>query len=142
MYRLRGHHLYCLLGFKGMGYSKEFAENMKQIHQHLRENPKTLIKIIHGPDCLCKKYPNDGKYHCQDKNIYIRDIQILQKLGLNIGQVLSWEEIEEHIQKNASPEDIQTFCKSCSWRDYGVCENGIQRIIDGKSLWEITWSSK
>ena len=28
MYKLRGHHLFCLLGYKGMGYSQEYVDNM------------------------------------------------------------------------------------------------------------------
>lgn len=137
MYQLRGHHLFCLLGFKGMGYSEEFAENMKKVHQHLRSNPNTLIQIIEGPDQLCEKYPNDGTYHCQDKNIYERDKQILNKLGLKVGQVLTWKEIEAQIKKQALPKDIQIYCESCSWRSYGVCEEGIKRILDGHGLREI-----
>ena len=40
MYKLRGHHLFCLLGYKGMGYSQEYVENMTVLHQSLRDNPK------------------------------------------------------------------------------------------------------
>lgn len=137
MYQLRGHHLFCLLGFKGMGYSKEFAENMKKVHQYLRSNPHTPIQIVEGPDQLCEKYPNDGTYHCKDQNIYERDAQILNKLGLKIGQVLTWNEIEKHIKNHAIPKDIQIYCESCSWRSYGVCEEGIQRILDGQGLREV-----
>ncbi|NLY80948.1 MAG: DUF1284 domain-containing protein [Lysinibacillus sp.] len=137
MYQLRGHHLFCLLGFRGMGYSKEFAENMKKVHQHLRANPKTPIQIIEGPDHLCEKYPNDGTYHCKDRNIYERDTQILNRLGIEIGSVLTWEEIEMHIKKHAIPEDIHTYCENCSWRSYGVCEEGIKRILNDEGLWEI-----
>jgi hypothetical protein len=137
MYKIRGHHLFCLVGFRGMGYSKEFAENMKRIHQELRKNPKTLIHIIECIDQICEKYPNCGKYHCQDENIYIRDKQILEKLGIQIGQTLTWEEIESRIQKFATPEDIDILCESCTWRSYGVCKAGIQRILNGEGLWEV-----
>lgn len=137
MYKLRGHHLFCLLGYRGMGYSPEYVENMTIIHQTLRSNPKTLIQLVKGPDQLCEKFPNSGVYHCQDKNIYDRDAAILEKMGLKIGQILKWENIEARIHKSVVPSDIPTLCETCSWRSYGVCEEGVQEILEGKGLREV-----
>jgi len=134
MFQLRGHHLFCLLGYRGMGYSEEYVKNMTRLHQTLRNYPKSFIELVKGPDQLCDKYPNSGPNHCQDQNIYERDAMILKKMGLSIGQILTWEDIEATIRKNAVPTDIQTICKSCSWRLFGVCEEGIQEIQDGKGL--------
>ena len=137
MYKLRGHHLFCLLGYRGMGYSEEYVENMTRLHQNLRENPKTLIQLVKGPDQLCEKYPNSGTYHCQDENIYERDAAILEKVGLKLGQILKWEDIESCIRKLVVPSDIQILCETCSWRSYGVCEEGIREIHEGKGLREV-----
>ncbi|MCC3355842.1 DUF1284 domain-containing protein [Bacillus sp. REN16] len=137
MYKLRGHHLFCLLGYRGMGYSKEYVENMTIVHQTLRKNSNTLVQIVKGPDHLCEKYPNSGEYHCQNTSIYDRDAMILEKMELRIGQILKWKDIESRIQKHVVSSDIQTVCESCSWRDYGVCEEGIQEMIDGKGLREV-----
>ena len=93
---------------------------MTRLHQTLRDDPKTWIQLVEGPDQLCEKYPNQGKYHCLDKNIYKRDSVILEKLGFKIGQILRWEEIEAHIRKHAVPSDISTVCESCSWRFWGL----------------------
>lgn len=134
MYKLRGHHLFCLLGYRGMGYSEEYVKNMTRLHQTLRETPSTLVEIVEGPDQLCAKFPNSGTYHCQDENIYLRDSVILEKLGLRIGQVLSWEEIEGCIRRSVVPSDIQIVCETCSWRSYGVCEEGIKEIHEMKGL--------
>ncbi|MED4015113.1 DUF1284 domain-containing protein [Sutcliffiella cohnii] len=134
MYRLRGHHLFCLLGYRGMGYSKEYVENMTKLHQTLRNDPDTWIQIVKGPDQLCEKYPNTGEYHCKDKTIYERDAAILEKMDLKIGQMLKWKDIEFRIRQHVVPTDIQTVCESCSWRTYGVCEEGVQEMLDGKGL--------
>ncbi|GAA2699399.1 hypothetical protein GCM10009865_05360 [Aeromicrobium ponti] len=120
-----------------MGYSKEYVENMTRLHQTLRNNSKTWIQLVKGPDQLCEKYPNSGEYHCQHDNIYERDSAILEKMELKIGQILKWEDIESHIQKYVVPSDIQTVCETCSWRLYGVCEEGIQEILEGKGLREV-----
>ena len=73
----------------------------------------------------------------KNNNIYERDAAILEKLGLKIGQILNWEDIESHIRKYIVPSDIQTVCETCSWRSYGVCEEGIQEILEGKGLREV-----
>lgn len=137
MYQLRGHHLFCLLGYRGMGYSKEYVENMTRLHQILRNNPKTLIQLVKGPDQLCEKYPNSGECHCQNDQIYERDSVILDKMDLKIGQILKWDDIESRIRKHVKPSDIQVVCETCSWRSYGVCEEGIREIHEGKGLREI-----
>ncbi len=134
MLKLRGHHLFCLLGYQGMGYSEEYVENMTSLHQLLKEQPETWVQLIEGPDQLCEKYPNSGEYHCQDQHIGDRDRVILEKLGLKIGQIIKWKDIETSIQKNVVPSDIEAVCETCSWRSYGVCEEGVQRILDGKGL--------
>jgi hypothetical protein len=121
-----------------MGYSEEYVENMTSLHQTLRENPETFIQLVKGPDQLCEKYPNSGTYHCENDPIYERDAAILEKLGLEIGQILKWEEVETRIQKLAVPADIQLVCETCSWRSYGVCEEGIQEIHEGKGLRKVT----
>ena len=137
MYKLRGHHLFCLLGYRGMGYSQKYVENMTRMHQTLRDNPRTWIQLVKGPDHLCEKYPNSGEYHCEHDDIYEMDAVILDKLGLNIGQILYWQVIESNIQKYALPSDIQTVCETCSWRSYGVCEEGIRDILAGQGLREV-----
>jgi uncharacterized protein len=134
MYKLRGHHLFCLLGYKGMGYSQEYVENMTRLHQSLRDDPETWVQLIEGPDQLCEKYPNSGEYHCQDRHIDKRDRVILEKLDLNIGQILKWKDIEDAIRKNVVPSDIEVVCETCSWRSFGVCEEGVQNILQGKGL--------
>lgn len=137
MFKLRGHHLFCLLGYRGMGYSEEYVENMTRLHRTLRENPKIKIQLVKGPDQLCEKFPNSGVYHCQNDNIYERDAVILEKLGLSIGQIVTWENIEHNIRRHVVPSDIQSVCNTCSWRAYGVCEEGIQEILEGKGLREV-----
>lgn len=137
MIQLRGHHLFCLLGYRGMGYSREYVENMTKVHQTLRSHPETVVELVEGPDQLCNKYPNSGEYHCKDQNIYVRDTVILEKMGLKIGEKLTWQEIEQRVKNFVVPTDIQTVCETCHWKSFGVCEEGIQQIINGKGLWEV-----
>lgn len=137
MYRLRGHHLLCLLGYRGMGYSKEYIDNMTQLHQTLRTYPETRIQLISGPDELCAKFPKDGDVHCQNRSVFEKDAAILAKMNLQIGQVLRWKDVEMHIRSHVQASDLPTLCENCSWLSYGVCQKGIQRINDGQGLREV-----
>ena len=38
------------------------------------------------------------------------------------------------IRKNVVPSDIEVVCETCSWRSFGVCEEGVQNILQGKGL--------
>lgn len=134
MIALRGHHVLCLLGYQGMGYSKEYIANMTQVHRRLRTYPKTEIILISGPDDLCAKFPESQPYHCEDTNIHERDASILEQLQLSPGQVLPWEEIEERIKEFVLSTDIARLCSTCSWRSCGVCEEGVVGLKSGKGL--------
>jgi hypothetical protein len=137
MIALRGHHLLCLIGYRGMGYSPEFAENMTRVHRSLRQTPDTEIMLVEGPDDLCKKFPDNQTYHCEDVNIDQRDRAILVKLGLQVGQGIRWRELQQQISENVVTSDIAHLCHTCSWRAYGVCEEGLVRIQSGNGLSEI-----
>lgn len=134
MFRLRGHHLLCLLGYQGMGYSAEYAENMTRFHQTLRSQPDTEILLVFGPDDLCDKFPHDQPSHCNESNVHQRDSAILNQLGVKIGQVWKWSTLERTISENVVPEDIPRFCSTCPWLSYGVCEKGVDRIKAGMGL--------
>ncbi|PWI58301.1 DUF1284 domain-containing protein [Sulfoacidibacillus thermotolerans] len=134
MFRLRGHHLLCLLGYRGMGYSPAYVATMTNLHQTLRTAPETKILLVLGPDDLCKNFPDSQTYHCEDANIHARDAAVLEKLGLQIGQVLPWQEIQHRIAQNIVPHDIPTLCSTCPWRSYGYCEQGVEEIKAGKGL--------
>ncbi|ARK22021.1 DUF1284 domain-containing protein [Sporosarcina ureae] len=134
MIKLRGHHIFCLLGYRGMGYSEEYTANMTNIHDELRERPDTFIQIMKGPDYLCAKFPEGQPYHCEDDGIYVRDSEILHKLGLKVSDVLPWREVERRIRVHVVPEDIAVVCETCSWRSYGFCQEGVASVIESNGL--------
>lgn len=137
MIKLRGHHIFCLLGYRGMGYSAEYTENMTKIHDVLRKRPDTLIQITKGPDYLCAKFPKGQPYHCKDKGIYVRDAEILRKLALKVSDVLPWREVERRIRLHVVPDDIVVVCETCSWRSYGFCQEGVEDIVETRGLREV-----
>lgn len=137
MVRLRGHHLLCLLGYRGMGYSAEYVANMTQIHGLLRTNPGTSVTVVSGPDDLCAKFPSDKPCHCLDDDISVRDAAVLEKLGFREGCVLTWQDIEAREAERLHPQDVPALCHTCSWLAYGVCEEGVARIRNGQGLFAV-----
>ena len=132
--RLRGHHLLCLLGYRGMGYSPEYVENMTAIHNRLRVTPQTPVMLVGGVDDLCDKFPLSQEYHCEDDNVNERDHMILEYLGIQRGDMLPWRNIQSQLATVFHPSDINVLCPTCSCRKYGVCAEGIQAIRDGQGL--------
>ena len=132
--QLRGHHLLCLIGYRGMGYSAGFAENMSEVYQRLREEPDSEVTIIGGPDDLCACFPEDGVYHCDKESVANRDQTVLWRLGLQVGFTGPWSAILERIRSAIVPEDIDTICAGCPWRSYGVCAEGIRMVRRGERL--------
>jgi hypothetical protein len=137
MARLRGHHLLCLLGYRGMGYSAEYVANMTRLHQLLRSEPNTPVTLVSGPDDLCAEFPSDQPYHCLDDDIGLRDAAVLDKLGLTVDTVLSWQEIQTREAERVVPQDVLRLCSTCSWLTYGVCQEGVARIRDGRGLFPV-----
>lgn len=131
---LRGHHLLCLLGFQGHGYSVKFIEKMKELAP-LYKNDKRDILIYINPDTdeICKSCPamtnkNCTTYDFFDKQIRKLDKRVLTVLELEEGKTYSKSIIFERIRNNVNPEDLETICKGCKWLRYGVCKEAIEKM--------------
>ncbi len=139
--RLRGHHLLCLLGFRGMGYSDDFCANMLIIYEKLRTEPDTEIEIIEGPDDICQAYPPDKPGHCEG-TVYELDEKILRQLGLAPGGKGSWRSICDRVASRVAPTDVALLCTTCPWERYGVCREGVGLIAAGKPLPKVSAGGK
>lgn len=132
--QLRGHHLLCLLGFRGMGYSEHFADNMKSVYERLRMEPDVLVEIVRGVDDLCCCFPSDQPNHCDQTGVHTRDETVIEHLGLRVGERLPWEQILKRIRTNLEPRHVPLWCQGCPWLKYGVCEEGLARVVGGATL--------
>lgn len=132
--RLRGHHLFCLLGYRGKGYSEGFCTNMTAIYETLRLQPQTIIEIMEGPDVICAAFPADQPNHCHNPSVYRKDQEILGELGLAVGNRLSWEDLCRLAADAIQPSDIHRLCHDCPWEPYGLCQEGVAHIRQAKAL--------
>jgi uncharacterized protein len=135
---LRGHHLLCVHGFQGMGYSASFVEKMTEIVEKIRDEEKDFpIQIVEGFDEACSACPHQGETLCQntietDNHVRQLDRNVMQKLGIKHGEVWSKEELVRHTVNNVEPDDLDELCAGCSWLSYGVCKTGIEKLQSTK----------
>lgn len=135
---LRGHHLLCLLGFRGMGYSPEFVDNMTIVYEQLRRQPDTIVTITTGPDELCRCFPDDKPNHCRSETVHARDEAVLHLLRLSSGDRVPWRDVLHRIRLYMTPAHIPELCLTCPWQPYGVCEAGVVRVTAGEGLAPLT----
>lgn len=118
--RIRAHHLLCMQGFQGLGYSQEFTQNMAQIIGEIIKNPSSFIKVTAEADSICECCPHNFQGICNKEstsnNIKTVDSIILEKLDLEEGSVISSLSITS-LTMNLSRHTVQKLCENCSWRN-------------------------
>ena len=116
---LRGHHLLCLKGFQGYGYSEDFTKNMTSINE-LRKQQTTTIFITNSADDICKKCPNLKndlcKNHTQNNRIEMMDNEVISKLKSSdeFNAIELFEKIDLIFNNKDS---VSKICSKCMWHD-------------------------
>ncbi len=131
--RLRAHHLMCVNGFKGHGYSAEYIKNFWKIFYELKnENP--IIEVVDGLDSICNPCPNKGDGICapngksDEDRIQLLDRAYFKTLNLKPGQKLHWSEVLNLIKIKVSEDDFNKNCEPCSWKKLGYCLEALKKI--------------
>ncbi|HHY00246.1 MAG TPA: DUF1284 domain-containing protein [Methanothermobacter sp.] len=118
--RIRAHHLLCMQGFQGFGYSKEFTANMAKITEKVLQNHSSFIKIVNGADSICECCPHYNKGICTVESsspnvIMFMDSLVLQNLKIEEGSIVSATQISS-ITKKLDGQTVNEICGNCSWR--------------------------
>lgn len=131
---LRGHHLLCVHGFRGIGYSPEFIIKMEKIVKDIRDTSKDSdIKVVAAFDDVCTACPNKGETECQagegsNEHVLSMDEKVIRHLGLEAGKSYKKSALLALTAATVSPHDLDYLCASCSWLSYGVCKEGIAEL--------------
>lgn len=127
---LRGHHLLCVHGFKGMGYSPTFVEKMSEIVEEIRaQNLDFSIKTIVGLDETCTFCPNNREGYCEsDPFVTNLDKKVISYLGIKADEEYKKSELVSLVASRVEPEDLDFLCEGCSWLPHGVCKEGIANL--------------
>lgn len=114
---IRAHHLLCIQGYQGYGYSEQFTENMNQIIEKIKNND-VKIRLVNSKDSICEKCPNLNENLCKnlDENSKIEymDNYILNKLQYK-GNEVNFNEIVRKLNKTLKKDEILNLCKDCYW---------------------------
>ncbi len=96
--KIRAHHILCMQGFQGYGYSALFSKNMSEIIIELKDNPDKDIKIITECDEICKCCPHKKHDICKNfiSNFMIKilDKKVLKKLKIESGSSIKAKDIK------------------------------------------------
>lgn len=117
--KLRGHHLLCILGFQGYGYSEDFVLNIARINE-LRKSDKTTIKLINRPDDICSACPNLKDDVCENKmqneNIVKMDNEVLSQFNIN-QEYNAIDLFNEVVLKFNTLKSVENICNDCKWAE-------------------------
>ena len=117
--KLRGHHLLCLQGFQGYGYSEDFVSNMTRINE-LRKANECIISLTNEPDDICFSCPNLKNNLCENEiqnSIIVKmDNEVLSKLNSN-KEHNSIDLFDEVASKFNSLKSVENVCNGCKWTD-------------------------
>ncbi len=122
--RLRAHHLLCLRGFVGMGYTPEFVENMIQIKERL--DGGAPVVLMDSCDDICDACPNIGEKGCQivspasEKEMQRMDQAVLEMAGLETGKEYSYPKLRDVVDSGIKAMNLKSVCGDCRWLDH--CE--------------------
>lgn len=131
---LRGHHLLCVHGFRGMGYSPAFIHKMSEIVERIRDPKQDFpIRVVRGFDDTCQDCPNKGLEICEagpqsEEHVQLLDNNVIRHLGLMEGEVYMKSELLARTRSSVEPTDLEHLCRGCSWYAYGVCSEGIAKL--------------
>ena len=130
---IRAHHLLCLLGFRGSGYSQEFVEKMGKVAKELHLSSTFPITVLAQCDVIFFSCPHIKDNRCQKKadsesKVKARDLEVLRRLGFAVGAQMPIEKVWVRIKARLTPEDIVEICQGCEWLELGYCADSLERL--------------
>ena len=128
---IRAHHLLCLLGFRGLGYSQEFVEKMGKVAEELRLNPTFPITILAECDVICEPCPHNKGNKCRKKRnsesrVKKKDLEVLRRLGFEVGERMPVAKAWVRIREKVTAKDLTEICRRCEWLELGSCAEGLE----------------
>jgi len=127
----RPHHFLCALCFKGRGYSPAFISNFHVIMDMLNstDGDNTKINIVTHTDSICEPCPSRiGKSCTSEEKITVLDTAHASALQLNDQDSITWGDAKKRIAEKISLDIFHQICSTCSWKQYGICEDVIKNL--------------
>ncbi|WHE07448.1 DUF1284 domain-containing protein [Thermoanaerobacterium thermosaccharolyticum] len=129
---IRGHHLLCMLGFKGLGYDEEFIKNMDKIVEKLKNDEDVLIKLVDSVDNICEKCPNNFSGMCKNEHhkdsIKEMDDAVLKVIQIRPGTYMKYKDVKAKMKISIKKDVFDLVCSNCDWKKYGYCVEGVENL--------------
>jgi len=135
---IRGHHLFCILGFRGLGYDRRFVKNMGGVVTILKERPDEELILTDRCDVICSACPHNTDGRCGKRPgceavVQKADRAVLTRLGLRVGDRRTARQVYQCVATRVSLMDIERgLCLDCEWRELGFCKEGFQGLLRGE----------
>ncbi|MBP7796670.1 MAG: DUF1284 domain-containing protein [Elusimicrobiales bacterium] len=118
--KLRPHHLLCIEGFIGKGYSDDFVSNMKAVIEKLDKNPQVLL--ADGSDEICRKCPKNINNMCSstggEDEVKKMDGAVLKAIGFKSVDYLDYSNLKKVVNEIfLKKSDLAEICGLCSWKN-------------------------
>ena len=116
LYKLRPHHILCIMFFEGKGYSEDFVENMYAVKERLSDNLQQIIPTV-NEDIICTVCPNNNNGVCvSQEKVCGFDRKVLDLCGAAENTPILLSEITDSAIKNIIEKNLlKTVCGSCEW---------------------------
>lgn len=121
--KIRAHHLLCMQGFQGYGYSPDFVANMQRVIDRLAAADDTQLEISDRCDVICSRCPHCKANECRKSSESHRkvrrlDRRVLAKLQVDAGSIFTAKEIFARVNTMlAEIGDVGDICGNCSWQE-------------------------
>ena len=117
---IRAHHLLCIQGFQGYGYTPEFVSHMKKLISFLKSDLNNNLQIVVESDDLCSRCPHDVDGQCIKG--YVDEINkvdrlVVEKANLDLKHIYTVFEAFNTVNKNLNHDHVVMICSKCSWKE-------------------------
>jgi len=131
--KIRSHHLMCILGFRGLGYSPTFIDTMGKVAERILSEPTLPMTLVTECDIICASCPHNKENKClkgskHKSNEKNRDSEVLLRLGVKAKTQITASKAWKMIKERLSSKDMAEICQGCEWLELGYCINGLEKL--------------
>ena len=131
---LRAHHLLCMLTYAGAGYDEAFCAGYDALIGRIAAGE--AIRLVDGPDDVCRPISGDPAAHCHRDSVRRRDAQAAASLSAQLGRPLAAGSVVEptpaliaRLRAAFADGSLRAACTGCEWASLcdAVADGGFAR---------------